>query len=106
MSADLRRGGIVVLDYGSQYTQVIARRVRELGVYAEVMPFDAAPDHVMACAPPRTDPLRRTTQRLRRRRPGFAGVRTEQQFADTGHLLRDAGLDAGIRWRGRLRHRT
>jgi GMP synthase (glutamine-hydrolysing) len=38
---DLRSGGIAVLDFGSQYTQLIARRVRELGVYAEVFPFDA-----------------------------------------------------------------
>jgi GMP synthase (glutamine-hydrolysing) len=33
---DPRQGGIAILDFGSQYTQVIARRVRELGVYAEV----------------------------------------------------------------------
>jgi len=38
---DLRHGGIAILDYGSQYTQLIARRVRDLGVYAEVFPFDA-----------------------------------------------------------------
>ena len=41
MTDDLRQGGIAILDFGSQYTQLIARRVRELGVYAEVFPFDA-----------------------------------------------------------------
>ncbi len=38
---DPRHGGIAVLDFGSQYTQLIARRIRDLGVYAEVFPFDA-----------------------------------------------------------------
>src|SRR5687767_9506330 len=34
--------GILVLDYGSQYTLLIARRLRELGVYAEVIDGRAA----------------------------------------------------------------
>ncbi len=41
MTENLRSGGIVILDFGSQYTQLIARRVREIGVYAEVLPHDA-----------------------------------------------------------------
>ncbi len=39
---NLRTGSIAILDYGSQYTQLIARRVREQGVYAEVFPYDAS----------------------------------------------------------------
>ncbi|CAM2987448.1 glutamine-hydrolyzing GMP synthase [Legionella worsleiensis] len=36
---DLKQRPLVILDFGSQYTQLIARRVREMGVYCEIHPY-------------------------------------------------------------------
>ena len=51
MSQDIHRHRILILDFGSQYTQLIARRVREIGVYSEIHAWDVDPEHISAFAP-------------------------------------------------------
>lgn len=42
---------VLILDYGSQFTQLIARRVRELSIYCEIAPYDAAAEAIARTAP-------------------------------------------------------
>lgn len=42
---------ILILDFGAQYTQLIARRVREAGVYSEIRPFDISAEEIKRFAP-------------------------------------------------------
>src|ERR1700712_3255090 len=47
----LHEDRILILDFGSQVTQLIARRVREAGVYCEIWPYNADPDRLRAWSP-------------------------------------------------------
>jgi len=45
-AADIHAHRILILDFGSQYTQLIARRVREIGVYCEIHPWDVGDEDI------------------------------------------------------------
>ncbi len=51
MSSNIQSQSILILDFGSQYTQLIARRVREAGVYSEIFPWDVEPERIREFAP-------------------------------------------------------
>ncbi len=49
--ADPHSQKILILDFGAQYVQLIARRVREAGVYCEIYPYDATEEEIRRFAP-------------------------------------------------------
>ena len=51
MTQDIHRHRLLILDFGSQYTQLIARRIREVGVYCEIISWDSADDEIESFGP-------------------------------------------------------
>jgi len=51
MTQDIHQHRILILDFGSQYTQLIARRIREIGVYCEIWPWDVTEKEIAEFKP-------------------------------------------------------
>ena len=99
---------VLVLDFGGQYSQLIARRIRECGVYAELLPHDLELERDPRARARGAGALRRP--RLGLLRGGAEAAPRAARARDPGarHLLRDAGDGARARRprRGRRRGRV
>ena len=51
LSIHLRKSMILIVDFGSQYNQLIARRVRECNVYSQIVPNDVGLDSIIDLKP-------------------------------------------------------
>ena len=95
---DLKQGGIAVIDFGSQYTQLIARRIRELGVYSEVFSHDGSEAQINLHQPAGYILSGGPASVYELRCASAAGICHRKRKTCTGHLLWHAALDGGL-WR-------
>ena len=116
-SEDIHAHRVLILDFGSQYTQLIARRVREAGVYSEILPWDVdesmirdfAPDGIVLSGGPSGD------HKIEGVGAGFvvplwkpslideiARVSTDEAMAMARRLAKDEAIFAGTSTGGNL----
>ena len=107
-SSDFRQGdrqqklmdSIAVIDFGSQTTQLIVRRVREAHVYCEMFPWDANIDKVMSIQPIGIHPFRRAVfHLLRQGAPHIQDFILASGLPSPWNLLWNAGTHPGFGWK-------
>ena len=94
---------VLIVDFGSQVTQLIARRVREAGVYCEIHPFSTAGEALRAPEAQGGDLLRRAGLRAGGWQPARAAGDHRERRSDPRHLLRPADALRAARRQGRER---
>ncbi len=95
---------ILILDFGSQVTQLIARRVREAHVFCEIHPNDVSDAFVREFAPEGHHPVRQPRLDLRGARAARAEGGVRARRAGARHLLRHVHDGGAARRRGRGEH--
>ena len=83
---------VLVVDFGAQYAQLIARRVREAGVYSEIVPHSITARELAERAPGRRDLQRRAQERARAGRAGHRPRRLRRSACPSSGICYGAQL--------------
>ena len=99
----MRRDLIIILDFGAQYSQLIARRVREQKVYSEIHPFNLPLARIRELAPRGIILSGGPASCYDEDAPKVSAELFDLGHSDPGHLLRRAADGAGAGRQGRAR---